>query len=259
MTMGLRLLTAATLFGCVAPAQNEPAGARLVFEAASVRPSASGFNGVRGGCRGIDSKPDNSIPLGRCVITDGRLSHLIVIAWQLNTISLIQNASDWAIRGDERFDIQAKAENQKATEAQLLEMLRHLLEDRFQLKYHREDREERGFALTVAKNGPKLEKSQDSDVATFGPFNKANPTVTIAPKKFTMAMLANFLTDFGPGGAVKDETGLTDAYNFTLTFNETEGPSASSALQQQLGLRLESRKVPISNFVIDAARRPDAN
>jgi len=98
------------------------------FEAASVNPAEPGsLKGVRGGCRGVDSRGTSAdganIPLGRCVITDGRLSHLIQIAWQLKTITMIENAPAWVISGDERFTIQAKAENAKATESDLLAML----------------------------------------------------------------------------------------------------------------------------------------
>lgn len=238
------------------------AQSRLTFEAASVRPSTSGYNGVRGGCRGIDSKAggeNRDIPLGRCVVTDGRLSHLIGIAWQLKSMAMLQNPPDWVIGGDERFDIQAKAENVRATEAQLLEMLQHLLEDRFQLKWHHDDREDHGFALVVAKGGPKLQESKEGEVTSLGPFNKGNPTVTLSPHKFSMAMLTNFLSTFGPGGTVTDETGLTGDYDFTLTYNEADGPSANTALQRQLGLRLEPRKVVNSYFVIDSAQRPGAN
>jgi uncharacterized protein (TIGR03435 family) len=119
--------------------------AQQTFEAASVHAAEPGnLKGVRGGCRGVDSKSNSSdgviLPIGRCVINDGRLSHLIFIAWQLKTISMIENAPDWVIGGDERFTIQAKAENPKATEAELLGMLQGLLVERFRLKFHREDR-----------------------------------------------------------------------------------------------------------------------
>ncbi len=217
---------------------------------------------MSGGCRGSDSKAggeNRDIPLGRCVITAGRLSHLIGIAWQLKSMAMLQNSPDWVIGGDERFDIQAKAENVRATEAQLLEMLQRLLEDRFQLKWHREDREERGLALMVAKGGPKMEESKEGEVTSLGPFNKGNPTVTISPHKISMSMLASFLSTFGPGGTVADETGLKGDYNFTLTYNETDGPSANTALQRQLGLKLEARKIVNSYFVIDSAQRPGAN
>jgi uncharacterized protein (TIGR03435 family) len=231
-----------------------------VFEAASVNPAEPGnLKGVRGGCRGVDSKSSLngvSLPIGRCVITDARLSHLIMIGWQLKAIPMIQNAPEWVIGGDERFTIQAKAEDPHATEAQLLAMLQQLLVERFDLKYHRQDREETGYGLVVAKGGVKMEKSKDDDVAGLGPFNKG-PTVTISAHRNSMAGLASFLSAIGPGD-VEDETGLDGFYNFNLMWNETEGPSVFSAVQK-LGLRLEPRKVPVSYFVIDSARPPGDN
>jgi uncharacterized protein (TIGR03435 family) len=182
---------------------------------------------------------------------------MIFIAWRLKTMGMIQNAPDWVIGTDERYNLQAKAEDPKATEAQLYGMLQQVLVDRFQLKYHRDDRDENGFALVVAKGGPKMETSKDSDVNGLGSFNKGNPTVTISAKRFSMAELTSFLSNFVPGN-VKDETGLDGVYNFELMWNEAEGPSVFSAVQK-IGLRLESRKVPVSYFVIDSAARPGAN
>ena len=102
------------------------------FEVSSVKPSREGPNGVNGGCHGIDSvftpgEKGSAPPLGRCVITDGRLSHLVSIAWRMETMSMIESGPDWIQRGSERFDVQAKAEDPaKTTEDQLLTMLQNL-------------------------------------------------------------------------------------------------------------------------------------
>jgi uncharacterized protein (TIGR03435 family) len=249
MRIAALLLIAGTL--CAQPA----------FEVATIKPADPGSTkGWRGGCRGIDSGTEGDIanvPIGRCVITDARLSHMITLAWKLKTISMIQNAPDWAIGTDERYNLQAKAEDPKATEAQLFEMLRALLVERFQLKYHRQDHDESGYSLVVAKGGSKMEQSKETDVASVGPFNKNNPTLTVAARRFSMASLAQFLSTYGPG-QVQDETGLEGFYNFDLSWNETDGPSVFSAIQK-IGLRLESRKVPVSYFVIDSAARPGGN
>jgi uncharacterized protein (TIGR03435 family) len=235
------------------------------FEVASIKPSPPGRNGVNGGCHGIDSKfgPDETVPpLGRCVITDARLSHLIARAWQLNTMSQLKNPQDWVYLGDERFDIQAKTENpEKTTESQLYAMLQALIVDRFQLKFHREDKDLPGFTLVVAKNGPKLQPSKsDTTSVSLGPNGKPHPgdPSMLNTRRYSMALLAQFLSGFGPG-PVKDETGLPGDYDFKLNWDETNGPSLFTALQEQLGLRLESRKVPVSFFVIDSAQRPKEN
>jgi uncharacterized protein (TIGR03435 family) len=242
-----RLISLTLGFAVIAAAQS--------FEAASVRPSTSHINVMRGGCRGIDSSHppgDAAIPLGRCVITDAQLNHMIMLAWHVNYF-LIRNAPNWVISDDVRFNVEAKADNPNATEAQLLDMLRKLIEDRFQLKYHREDREESGSVLTLAKNGPKLEKSRQDEVATLD-----STAVTISARRYSMSMFASYLSMIG-SVAVKDETGLQDLYDFNIRWNEAEGPTMVTALQEQLGLRLESRKVHVSYFVIDSAERPGPN
>ena len=76
-------------------------------------------------------------------------------------------------------------------------------------------------------------------------------------RHYSMAMLADALTVFGD--PIFDKTGLTGAYDFTLSWDETNGPQLSTALQQQLGLKLESEKVPGSFIIIDSAQKPSAN
>ncbi len=243
-------------------------GAPAEFEVASVKVSKSG-NGVRGGCHGIVSKysPNelaSAPPLGRCVITAGRLSHLIGLAFDLHSMQLVKGAPVWVIQGFDRFNIEAKAEDPAtATEAQLLEMLQALLINRFNLKFHREPAEKPGFALVVAKKGPNLRESKAEDaVTTFGGANKLKPMpgapISLTARKYSMAMLASLLTNVSPDPVI-DKTGLTGVYDFTLEWDESAGPSLFSAITEQLGLRLEPQKVPVSLFVIESAQRPTEN
>jgi uncharacterized protein (TIGR03435 family) len=260
-------MTAALLFlgGPQLRAQPEVRGARLEFEVASLKPSTSGFNGVRGGCHGIDSKYSPAEmaaapPLGRCVITDGRLSHLIHIAYQ--GVGSIKNAPDWVMSGSERFTIEAKAEDPtKATEQQLLGMLQNLLVDRFKLKFHTESKDMPGFALLIVKNGPKLQKATGEDVVTsFGASLKPIPgqPITLTARNWSIPMLTNLLSQIGPGPVI-DKTGLQGLYDFKLAWDDAAGPSVFTALQEQLGLRLEAQKVPVPYFVIESAQRPSEN
>jgi uncharacterized protein (TIGR03435 family) len=250
------------LLGLALQLQSQPA-----FEVASVRPSTSGFNGVRGGCHGIDStyspvQQASAPPLGRCVITDGRLSHLIAIAYDVRSIGYIKNAPDWVIAGSERFTIEAKAEDpSKATQAQLLEMLQALLDERFKLKFHRDNQEIPGFGLVVAKNGPKLQEAKSDDVVTnFGDALKPREggAMTFTAHKYSMEMITDALSRFSPGPVV-DETGLKGTYDFKLSWDEANGPSLFTAVQEQLGLRLNPRKVPVSFFIFESAQRPTGN
>lgn len=241
--------------------------APLHFEVASIKPAAE-LSGVRGGCHGIDTsytpgEKDGAPPLGRCVITSARLSHLVDIAWGVGPMSFIESGPEWVAMGAERFDVVAKAENPaKTTEKQLLEMLQNLLVERFQMKYHRKPAEESGFALTIARGGPKLEesKSQDSDLklASGGKPSPGQPT-TVRAHRCSMEMLVSYLSTFGGNGPGIDKTGLTGFYDFTLSWDESTSLSLAAALKSQLGLQMESQKVPVSYFVIDSAKRPAAN
>jgi uncharacterized protein (TIGR03435 family) len=86
------------------------------FEVAAVKRSAPGIRGFHGGCHGIDSvytpgEQAEAPPLGRCIIADARLSHLVSIAWSIGSMRWIKSGPDWIGRGDERFNVEAKAEN----------------------------------------------------------------------------------------------------------------------------------------------------
>ena len=195
------------------------------------------------------------------MITDGRLSHLIGIAYGVS-MGMIKDSPDWVIAGSERFNIEAKADDPaKATEAQLHLMLQTLLAERFQLKFHRENREMPGFGMVVGKNGHKLREAKgDEVVLSFG--GAAKPElrgpISLKLRKYSMPQLAALLSQIGPGPMV-DKTGLTGAYDFDLMWDESSGPSLFTALQEQLGLKLEPQKVPVSFFLFDSAQMPGEN
>jgi uncharacterized protein (TIGR03435 family) len=246
--------------------------APLTFEVASVKVATSGYNGYRGGCHGIDSStrtgPDEAPPpLGRCVITDARLSHLISIAFGVSMQDL-STGPDWIQRGDLRFDVNARAEDPaKSTQKQLLTMLQNLLVDRFHLKFHYQTTEAAGFSLTVAKSGPKLRSSTSDNVKTLftGPQGEAvlkpapGQAISLTVRKYSMAMLVNLLTAIGMSGPGVDRTGLSGEYDLTLSWDSEAGPALSTALRQQLGLQMKAEKVPVSTFVVDAAEKPSSN
>jgi uncharacterized protein (TIGR03435 family) len=183
---------------------------------------------------------------------------MIGIAWGVS-MQKLKTGPDWIQRGDDRFNLEAKAEDPRTTtEQQLLQMLQSLLIERFQLKYHREDVQESGFALTVGKNGPKLKQS----TADRPSFNGGKPIpgrpAAIAVRKVSMSWLAEVISGVGPGPTV-DQTGLTGEYDFKLDWDDTAGPSLNSALQDQLGLKLVPQKVTRSLFVVDSAQKPGPN
>jgi uncharacterized protein (TIGR03435 family) len=237
----------------------------LAFEVASIKPNNSN-DGVSGGCHGVDSlftpgQVNAAPPLGRCRIRSARLSHMIGIAYKGVTMDLIKSGPDWIARGDERFDVDAKAEEPtKATEQQLLEMLQNLLIERFQLKFHKEPFETPGFALMVGKNGPKLETTRSQDPvldSNFKSAGKGEPHL-LRLRKCSMERLAQLITLMGNHGPIVDHTELKGEYDLSLTWDDETGPTLVSALSR-LGLRLEPQKVQQARFVIDSAERPSVN
>src|SRR5580692_12064928 len=243
-------------------AQAPQPDASLTFEAASIKPATSGVNGVRGGCHGIDSAyAAEAPPLGRCVISDGRLSHLVGIAWDV-AMPMLKTGPDWIQRGDERFDVVAKAEDPpRTTERQLLQMLQALLIERFQMKFHLEPVQLPGFALKVAKGGPKLlpTKSEGADFS-FGPGGKPRSSAGMFKvRRCSTRELVRMLSLFGDRGPGVDRSDLAGLYDFTLTWDHEAGPTLETALREQLGLRMIAAKVQTSYFVIDSAKRPSEN
>ena len=179
------------------------------------------------------------------------------------------------------YDIEAKPDS--ITEQQLEKlsweqrdevqsrMLRTLLEDRLKLKVHEETRQLPIFALIVAKNGSKLHetKAENTDSAGSKRFG-SGLTVSngkIIAKGVSMDELAAQLTGTGNiDHNVLNKTGLTGVYDFTLQYSDDEStisdsspPSIFTAIQEQLGLKIESTKGPVKVLVIDHVERPSAN
>jgi uncharacterized protein (TIGR03435 family) len=235
-----------------------------VFETASLklgRPDG----GVRGGCHGIDSvfTPNGTNlanqmayepPLGQCVITDARLSHLLSMAFSLTWIQELAGGPDWVRNGGLRFNLEATlASPSNPTEQQLLEALKAFLVERFFVKYHRQPGDLPGFALQVAPGGPRLHESKAATPhASYTP----QPPFTLTAQKYTMPMLAALFSIQTIRPTV-DETGLAGAYDFELTWDGKEGPSAG--IEAQLGLHMVSKRVPVSLLVLESAQRPVLN
>jgi len=159
----------------------------------------------------------------------------------------------------ERWEIQGKAEDtSNAKESDLRLMLRQLIIERFQLQFHSETREAQGFALVIGKNGPKFSEEQ-RDVSQTMFFNGNDARF----QNSSLTDLAMFLS--GPLRApVMDKTGLTRRYAFEFHIpprqsGDADSPSIFTAMQEQLGLRLDSAKVPVDTLVIDSAQKPSEN
>jgi uncharacterized protein (TIGR03435 family) len=165
------------------------------------------------------------------------------------------------------YAIEAKAEK-PSTNRQLKEMLRSLLVDRFKLHFHRETRQMDGYMLSVAPSGARLKATSGQDEppklssSMLGGPDGVQTTITAA--NYAFADFVEYLSSYS-GRPISDRTELHGNYSFTLgpfvrvgTLNSS-GPSLAAALQEQLGLRLDSQKIPVQVFVIDSVEKPSAN
>ncbi len=251
------------------------------FEAATIKPTKLVNAGVKNACHGIDSKfaPTDlaaTVPLGRCVISSGRLSHMIGVAYNI-PMDILQGGPGWVKNGEDRFDLEAKAENPAtAGEADLQTMLQNLLADRFKLKFHWETREIDGFQLLVAPGGPKFHEAKPDEEEKIsngaggllalayanrlgvaaGQENVPQLPATLSAQKISMARFAQLLLP-AAGRHVEDGTNLEGFYDFTIVAQP--GETISGPLEKQLGLKLERRKIAIKFFIVDSAEKPAAN
>jgi uncharacterized protein (TIGR03435 family) len=226
----------------VAPILAEPqAATRLEFEVASIRPPNPT------GDRGTNMSTDG----GTLRMHNATLKFCIVAAYGVQE-SLIEGGPGW-IKSDQ-FEILAKAPG-STRQDQLVLMLQSLLVDRFKLSVHREIKPRPIFALVVGKNGPKLHAS-DGGEGFLGRRGRG----PLTGKQASMPGLASVLSTI-MGRKVLDQTGLTGLYDFTLEFAPQDAidsplPSLVTALQEQLGLRLEATNAPVEILVVDHAEKP---
>ena len=260
-------IAAACLSLCIAGAAfAQTAAAPVAFEAASVKTSAYGdlrdvLNAyfdtwMRGG-------PGTNDP-GQITFKNSSLKSLVVSAYGVKRYQI--SGPDWLDAGG--FNIIAKVPP-GVSKQQVKVMLQNLLAERFKLALHHEKRELAVYTLVVAKNGPKMKVTQQTEAGgTWGAWNGNARWVT---HYVTVQNLADFLSP-RLDRPVIDSTGLTEHYEFTLTWAaenmvatrntgpdgggaEEPAPTIFGALQQQLGLKLERGTNPTDILVIDHAEK----
>ena len=214
------------------------ATAQVSFEVASVKLNASGDRSsfTR---RGEDS----------LILQNWSLRNIVLKAYDLKNFAL--TAPDWL--ASRNFDINAKGAG-KVTESELRQMLQSLLVARFHIKVHTESNELHAFVIVPAKSG--LRVSPVHDEGAFGVDLSRFPDRTkITCRHCTMDNLANILAD-QVDRAVIDQSGLSGEYTFTLEWAPNQGagsgPSIFTALNEQLGMRLESRRLSVPILVVDS-------
>ena len=172
----------------------------------------------------------------------------------------------------ERYDITAKPEKEgRFTTAEGKVMLQSLLADRFQLKFHRESKELPIYILTVAKSGSKMRPRTEGDGGA--PRSMLFQGPRLPGRNLSVTDLAAGLQKMALDRPVIDKTGLSGKFDFDLTWrpelqqvgqggtaiSNSDVPDIFTAVQEQLGLKLESSKGRVEVLVIDSVQKPSEN
>ncbi len=289
LSLAKKLLLAVGAFAAVAvpiaiglvnapPIPAQSTEARPKFEVASVKPSNSD-----------DRRPMfQGQPDGRLHVANFTLKMLIRNAYGIKLFQ-ISDLPDWA--GSDLYDIDAKPPV-SAKRNQINPMLQSLLAERFHLVIRRDTSEMRVYMLVASKDGPKFKESNESDpsiidLAARGmPLSPRPPVAVIRrgllhAQETTMTTVAGLLSEI-LGRMVVDKTGLKAKYDLKVIWQPDEnqianfdqmrvaegmgapapdplGPSLFTALEEQLGLKLESDKAPVEMLVVERIERPSAN
>jgi uncharacterized protein (TIGR03435 family) len=269
------------------PAQAPAAVPQLNFDVVSVRQNKSGSK---------EMTRQSSADTDGITMTNVPLFLIVFYAYHINDANLATGIPDWAMT--ERYDVIAKvapsdvSAYQKLTNTQRGQMVQKVLADRFKLQTHRETKDRPVYALVIAKGGIKMKEAKPGDTYPNGVKPSPNGFVhgatifATGPGQLTgqgasMADLALTLSNRNQesfGRIVVDKTGLAGKYDFTLQIAPdqtgakpdgadgqqeatpgTTGPSIFTALQEQLGLKLESATAPTEYLVIDHIERPSEN
>jgi bla regulator protein blaR1 len=278
-TIGGAVLAGPVIFGLVhaprvrAQSSSGTPTTTITFDVASIKPDHSDGHSVR-----ISFNDDSLTASG---VT---LKRLIEVAYNMNGFQLA-GGPDWV--SSETYELQAKMDEstvealKKVPREQMNEqrrmMVQLLLAERFNLKVSHSSKELPIYALVVAKNGPKFSESETIDKAKTG-FSDHDGDVTVTA--LTMGRVAQWLSRIA-GRKVVDKTGLQGQYDFKLHYDDrtqslvatapaegsagtaappdSSGPSIFAALQDQLGLKLESQKGPVDTLIIESAEKPSPN
>ena len=234
------------------------------FEVASIKRSEPGS--LRG-------STFEFLPGGSLRIANGTLRAILETAYDVREFQIL-GGPGWV--NSERYDILARTADSLSNLAGATNdvkavrlRLQALLRQRFNLEVHRETRELPEYALEVAKKGPKLIQDGGSNGSSNARTGIQRSCGQMIGTNATMANLTLMLAR-QLDRPVLDRTGLTGKYNFQFVWTPDSGPCSGSpdssnapsiftALEETLGLRLESIKGPVDSLIIDHADRPSEN
>lgn len=278
MAAGFAALTVPVTIGLVnAPRsraqsmQSVAPAAPLAFDVASIKPSA--YPG--GNLKTIQLDP------GMLTIKGMSLKDLIQRAYgrgyalQLSRSDLVMGGPKWC--DDDLYDIVAKpGGNPNGSGEPVSEMLKTLLAERFKLAFHHESKVTSGYLLVVGRSGPKMKERSPGDggESRTGSSRRIEGGFRVTRRDMSMTALADYLGFYVLDRPVLDNTGLAGTFDFDLTWTPDETqfggryggapegsnlPNLFTALREQIGLSLETGKVPIDVMVIDHAEKPSVN
>lgn len=233
------------------------------FDVASIRPM-----NYAEGARTHISNPSRTSEFKAVNVS---LQDLVEVAYSIPETQMLSGPAwtstdkfDLEAKSDAKFNEQLAALSAEQGKEAKRQMLQALLADRFRLAAHAEKREMPMFAMVIAKGGSKLVETSESGTGLSG----GRGQISIKGGTDTLAVLA-FELSWRLGRPVIDQTGLKGRYELTLNWTEDDGalpgantsngPSLFTAIQEQLGLRLEATKGPVPVLVIDHAERPSEN
>lgn len=242
-----------------------PADAPLTFEVATIKPSQPGRPG-----KGITMRGPKEF-----VTINTSMNDLITFAYGIH-VRQISGAPAWF--ESDNFDISAKPEaDGLPNRTQLEGMLQSLLKDRFKLAFHREKKELSVYAITVGKSGSKLAQSTGDPNGLPGLGFRG--LGDLAARNANMPDFASLLQAAVLDRPVVDQTELKGRFDFTLKWTPDEfqfrnfatglprppadapdaPPDLMTAIQQQLGLKLDGTRASVEVLVIDHVEKPSAN
>lgn len=230
------------------------------FEVASVKLTPPEFHGSSASA----PSSGNSLSLRGMALRD-----LIQLAYTLPS-DLVSGGPGWV--DGTRYDVEAKAEG-RASQRERLEMLKTLLAERFQLKFHYESKEAASYVLTAGKNRLKMKEREPGDGGEPSGIRDTGSLHYVC-RDTSMAWFARFLESTVLSRPVAEKTGLSGTYDFDLSWrpddNQFKGRFAGSKEAQSdlpdlftalkaIGLRLDTVKSPMQFLRIDHAERPSEN
>lgn len=258
-------LTLAAVLLLLAPPAHAQTAASLTFDVVSIKQNHSGPGPTM-----IISPIDSD----RITVRNASARAIVGEAYGIRLHDLIVGVPSWA--DSDAYDIEAKVAASdlpafhKLLPMQRNPMLQPLLAERFHLVAHFETRTLPAYALVVSKDGPKLKEIQPG-ILSNGLKDPGGADTTrdrITATGISAQAIAHML-QMQLGRPVVDRTGLTGNYSFTLKFapiqsaassdGDSVAPSLFTAVQEQLGLRLEPVKAPVQVLVVDHIEKPSEN